>query len=338
MQPRTIHHFGPDPACVGGMETVIRLLAEHPAGGDRAMIHPTWRPNSRFASAPLAAGAALGLFRVARQDVVHVHLAKSGSFLREGAIVILARWLGRTTVVTIHGSSFLAFAAQHRHLVASVLRHAHLITCLDDDVLSLSRQLAPNARAELVPNPVCMDGASRRADETDEIVLFAGEIGLRKGADVLCRAWPLVATARPQARCVMVGPLRDFSVPELERLEVRAPVDPEGVTDLLRAARVVALPSRAEGMPMILTEGMASGRPFVSTPVGGVPELARYGGVLVPVADDVGLAERLIDFLSDPQLALRVGEQGRQLCRETRSVEIVAQRFSDLYTAMGRHS
>jgi glycosyltransferase involved in cell wall biosynthesis len=330
---RTVHHFGPDPACIGGMETVIRLLAEHPAGGEAAVIHPTWRPNSRFASIPLAARATLGLLGVTRRDVVHVHLAKGGSFLREGVIVILARWLHKTTAVTIHGSTFLTFAAQHRLLVATVLRHAHLITCLDGDVLELSRRAAPNARVELVPNPVCMDADSPSADSTEEIVLFAGEIGLRKGSDVLCRAWPHVAADRPHARCIMVGPVKDFTVPEFERLEVREPADPAGITELLRVARVVALPSQAEGMPMILTEAMASGRPFVSTPVGGIPELARESGVLVPVGDDAALAERLIDFLSDPQLALRLGEQGRRICRETRSVEIVSEQLSRLYTA-----
>jgi glycosyltransferase involved in cell wall biosynthesis len=124
-------------------------------------------------------------------------------------------------------------------------------------------------------------------------------------------------------------------VPDTERLEVRPPVDASAMRELLRGARVVALPSRAEGMPMILTEAMGGGRPFVSTPVGGIPELALGNGILVPVDDDVGLAKCLIDLLADPQLARTLGEHGRSFCLATRSVEVVDARLRELYRAAG---
>jgi glycosyltransferase involved in cell wall biosynthesis len=327
----TVHHYGPDPAYVGGMGSVIRVLTEHVGDRHAAVVHPMWRPNSKHGSAWLALKAAIGLPRLKATEVVHVHLAKSGSFIREGAIVVLARMLGKTTIATIHGSTFPAFAHRRPRLVSGVLRRAHVVTCLDPEVLALVRHLAPDVRSEIVPNPVDMDCDSPPADETDEIVLFAGEIGLRKGVDTLCRAWPLVAASRPDARCIVVGPVKDFSVPPLERLEILAPVDASGVRDLLRRARVVALPSQAEGMPMVLTEAMSSGRPFVSTPVGGIPELACHGGVLVSVGDDAGLAEAMVTFLADPQLARRLGESGRQFCSATRSVDVVDSRFCQLY-------
>jgi glycosyltransferase involved in cell wall biosynthesis len=280
----------------------------------------------------LALSAAADIARMGRSDVAHFHLAERGSFLREGALLVLARLRGLVTVATIHGSSFLPFARRYPWLVSRVLRRAHVVTCLDRDVLDFVRQSAPQVRAELVPNPVAIDDASPAADETEELVVFAGEICLRKGADVLCRAWRRVAETRPQARCIMVGPARDFLVPRTERLEVRPPVDAETVRGLLRSARVVALPSRAEGMPMVLTEAMSAGRPFVSTPVGGIPDLARAGGVLVPVGDDVRFATSLIGFLADPRFARAVGERGRQLCEETRSVHVVDALLRELYS------
>jgi glycosyltransferase involved in cell wall biosynthesis len=328
-----VHHYGPDPAYVGGMGSVIRVLTEQQVGGDVVMAHPTWRPDSRFASFPLALRAAWGLARLRRSDVVHVHLAEEGSFLREGALVALARLLGKGTVVTIHGADFLPFAQKYTRLTAGVLRRAHIITCLDQDVVDLVRQIAPRARVELLPNPVAQDNTSKGAGETEEIVLFAGEIGLRKGADVLSRAWQQVIEARRQARCIMVGPVNDFAVPDAERLDVRAPVGAQAMKELLHSARVVVLPSRAEGMPMILTEAMSAGRPFVSTPVGGIPELAQQGGVLVPVEDDVELARRLVDLLENPALAQELGEQGRRFCTETRSTEVVGIRLRELYQA-----
>jgi glycosyltransferase involved in cell wall biosynthesis len=338
LRARAAHHFGPDPAYVGGIGSVMRVLAEHSVGATAAEIHPTWRSDAPLASLPLALRTAFrAIPRITEDDVCHVHLAENGSFVREGAVVALASLRGRTTVVTIHGADFLPFARRHPRLAATVLRRADLITCLDGEVLELVSRMAPRTEAHLLPNPVAVDDGSPPADETAEVVLFAGEIGLRKGADVLLKAWRLVAKSRPAARCVMVGPLNGLAIPETERLEVREPVAPEAMGELLHGARAVALPSRSEGMPMILTEAMSAGRPFVSTPVGGIPELARGGGgLLVPVEDHLQLAVRLTELLEDRALARDVGERGRSFCRQTRGVGVIDARLRQLYAAAAR--
>lgn len=326
-----VHHFGPDPATVGGMATVIRVLTEHNVGGDIVDSYPTWRPQSPLATTRLVAASVRALLRLPAGHVAHMHLSERGSFLREGSLLALAHRQGLVTVATIHGASFMPFARRHPRLVSWVLRRADLITCLEQGTLDMVRRSAPRARSEIVPNPVSVEDSFLPADGTDELVVFAGEIGLRKGADVLHRAWQLVAQRRPQARCLMVGPVTDFAPPNAERLEVRPPVDPTELKALLRSARVVALPSRAEGMPMVLAEAMSMARPFVSTPVGGIPELAGEGGMLVPVDDEIALADRLTELLADPDLARRIGERGRRFCSETRSVQVIDARLRELY-------
>lgn len=326
-----IRHFGPDPACVGGMGTVIRVLVEHGVGGGEVHGHPTWRPESRARTASQFGRAAVRVARMHRSEVAHFHLSEGGAFIREGALVVLARRRGLATVATIHGAKFARFARSRPRLVGRVLRHAHLVTCLDREAVALVKELAPGVPVELVPNPVPIDGSSDAADSTAEIVLFAGEIGYRKGADILVRAWPSVAASRPGARCIMVGPRTGLSVPMLDRLEVRPAVDSVEMRELMRTARVVALPSRAEGMPMALTEAMGAGRPFVATPVGGVPELAQ-GGVLVEVGDVDGLASSLTELLGDPALALQIGERGRRFCEETRGVVAIDRALRSHYS------
>src|SRR4051794_7371709 len=114
----TVHHFGPDPAYVGGMGSVIRVLSEHRVGGDVVVHHPTWRPNSQFTNAGLASVAAIEILGMQRSNIAHVHLAEGGSLIREGALVLLARSRGVVTAATIHGSSFLPFAHRHPRLVS----------------------------------------------------------------------------------------------------------------------------------------------------------------------------------------------------------------------------
>lgn len=328
----TVCHFGPDPATVGGIASMIRILADNHVGADVVDFHPTWQPRSRLNTIRLTVTSTCALLHTSEAQIAHVHLSERGSFLREGALLALARRRGLVTVATIHGAVFTPFAHRYPWLVSKVLGHAHFITCLDQDALEAVQRCAPLIPCEIVPNPALFDDCYSPAYETDELVVFGGEISLRKGADILCAAWRLVAQRRPMARCLMVGPLTDFSPPVVERLQVRSPATPVEMRELLRSARVVALPARAEGMPMILTEAMSMGRPFVSTPVGGISELANAGGVVVPVGDEMALADRLTDLLSDPKLAHKIGEQGRTFCLKTRAIEIIDDRLRKIYS------
>jgi glycosyltransferase involved in cell wall biosynthesis len=332
-RPASVLHVGPDVAYVGGIGSVIAVLVAHTIGSETVKTTPSWQPGAALWGLVPAVRTGARLMRGDRDEVVHIHLSERGSFVREGALVLISRVLGRPTVATIHGSSFLKFGESHQRLVGRVLRAAHVVTCLDSDVLALVRHLAPASQAEIVPNPVQIDEGSATADETEELVLFAGEISLRKGADVLWHAWQLVLAERPDARCLMVGPTRDYSPPPAERLEVRGPVPSSEVKMLLRRSRVVALPSRAEGMPMILTEAMAAGRPFVSTPVGGICELASAGGRLVETGDELSLAHELTGLLRDSALARDLGESGRRFCRATRATMVADKRFGSIYEA-----
>lgn len=332
----TVHHFGPDPATVGGMATVIRVFTEHSVGGDVVEFHPTWRPKAPLTSTRLAAVLTHALQRLPADRVAHIHLSEKGSFVREGALVALAHKQGLVTVATIHGGSFVAFAARYPWLVRAVLGRADLVTCLAHETLDCVRLTVPSVRAELVPNPVLVNHEAPPADQTDELVVFAGEISTRKGADVLHRAWELVAQRRPAARCLMVGPIIDYTPPYAERLEVRTPVGAAEVREILRDARVVALPALAEALPMILAEAMGAGRPFVSTSVGGIPDLlAGGGGLAVPVGDHLALADRLTELLADPGLARATGERGRQSCVRTQSIEVIDARLRALYSTAG---
>jgi glycosyltransferase involved in cell wall biosynthesis len=86
---------------------------------------------------------------------------------------------------------------------------------------------------------------------------------------------------------------------------------------------------------MVLLEAMASARPFVSTPVGGIPSLSD-GGLLVPVGDPGALADALITLLSDPEAARKLGQAGQSYCDTAQSIRVVDARLRDLYDELIR--
>ena len=328
-----VHHYGPDPRAIGGMESVIATLTEHSIGADTASAHITWSMDRRLLSTARGLLEVALLSRVPRDAVVHVHLSERGSFLREGGILLRAARRGNPTVASIHGAEFLRFREEHPRLVRAVLMRAAAITCLSEDVAEAVRQTAPGRLVELVANPVAEISTALGPVDAPPMVLFAGELGTRKGADILAEAWPLVRREIEDARCVMVGPRTDLHLPDLPGLTIMQGLPRAGVARLLGEARVIALPSRAEGMPMILTEALAAGRPFVATPVGGIPELAHADGMLVSVGDPAELARGLIAFLADPALAQSVGDAGRKFWRRTRSVHAIDRRLRVIYAS-----
>ncbi len=79
------------------------------------------------------------------------------------------------------------------------------------------------------------------------------------------------------------------------------------------AARVLALPSSCEGVPTVLLEGMAAGRPVVATRTGHVESIVTEGveGCLVDVGDVTALAGRLTEILINPSQAASMGLAAR---------------------------
>jgi glycosyltransferase involved in cell wall biosynthesis len=326
------HHFGPHPGYAGGMGSVLLLFGQRGIGADSVTVHPTWVPHSSRQTARLTLSALQAVARLDPVEIVHVHLSTRGSLVRKGAILAYASRRNLPTVVSLHGADFAEFADRHPWPVARVLGFARVITALSDDAAAAATRLAPGGVVRQVPNPILIPDRVPPASGTDSVALFAGEVGIRKGADVLERAWGIVHDALPAARCIVIGPDGDFAPRATESLTVLPAAGPDAVGALLREARVAVLPSRAEGMPMFLLEAMAAGRPFVSTPVGAIAQLAESGGMLVPVGDHEALAGALIELLNDPGRAEQLGRRGQELCRATRSPELVDAIYREVYS------
>jgi glycosyltransferase involved in cell wall biosynthesis len=332
--PTPLHaiHIGPDPDTIGGMQSVLRVIRDHSVGADRITIVPTWSGASHVRNARLVAAAGRAILAADRETIVHVHLSNGGAYLRDPPLVALARSRGHRTVVSLHGNDFVAFARDHPRVVRVALSPASHVTCLSEEACGEARRAVGYDRVTLIANPIAVDADAPPADETEPVVLFAGTVGLRKGVDILVEAWRELIARGVEGRCRIVGPIRDYRPPEVERLSIEGPVDPHQMRPLIRAARVVALPSRSEGQPMILAEALACGRPFVATPVGGTRTLAVAEEMIVPVGDASALASSLHRYLTEPAAALATGRAGQQLCLRTRSPDVIGAEFRRIYT------
>lgn len=151
------------------------------------------------------------------------------------------------------------------------------------------------------------------------VIGFVGQLDERKGIDDLLQAFVKVHRRLPDAHLVLAGTgklesaVRDFS----RRNGLGAVTHLLGFRDdisaVMRSIDVLVLPSRWEGFGMVLIEAMAAARPVVATRASSIPEIVDDGktGYLVPPGAPEHLAERLVEVLTNRQLAADMGRHGR---------------------------
>ncbi len=113
------------------------------------------------------------------------------------------------------------------------------------------------------------------------------------------------------------------------------------VRDEISRARALVLPSFAEGLPIVIMEAMAAGRPALTTYVAGIPELVRPGenGWLIPagsVSELVTAMEQVLDC--SPQALSEMGEKGRARVRERHLIDHEAAKLASYIKDLSRSS
>jgi glycosyltransferase involved in cell wall biosynthesis len=94
--------------------------------------------------------------------------------------------------------------------------------------------------------------------------------------------------------------------------------DPTAVARYYQAADVYLHAARADTFPNTVLEALACGTSVVATAVGGIPEQVDEGrtGFLVPPGDAKGLADRVIQLLSNEDLQKRLSQEAVRVARE----------------------
>jgi phosphatidylinositol alpha-1,6-mannosyltransferase len=173
------------------------------------------------------------------------------------------------------------------------------------------------------PGPAAPALRARLGLEGRRVVLAASRLLPRKGFDRLIEALPAIRAQHPAALLLVVGegPQR----PALEAMAAAAggaaavrftgAMPAAEMPGLYALADLVALPNRAEpgesdGLPMVVLEAMACGRPVLGGRAGGTPEAVLDGvtGLLVDGQDTQAIAASVLRLLDDPALAARLGD------------------------------
>ena len=156
------------------------------------------------------------------------------------------------------------------------------------------------------------------------VVIMAARLLWAKGVGVFVEAARLLKAQGVNVRCVLVGGVDLANAASIPEAQLRAWHE-EGVIEwrgfqkdirpALREATLFCLPSHyREGLPKVILEAMAMGRPVITTDIIGCREAVRDGdnGRLIPPRDPAALASAITQLLADPLARKRMGKRGRE--------------------------
>lgn len=232
------------------------------------------------------------------------------------------------------------------------LRHPHsrlIVQNPEDEAVVIEQGLAPAAAVRRVRGSGVDIERFAPSTEPGEPVTFVlpSRMLWDKGVGEFVAAARSLRAQGIDARFVLVGdtdPENPAAIPppQLARWHEESVVEWWGhrsdMPDVFRSAHVVCLPSYREGLPKVLLEAAASGRPLIATDVPGCREIAihRESALLVPARDAMSLAAAMAQLASDPALRRRLGERGRSMVLENFALECVNAQSIAIYRELLR--
>jgi colanic acid/amylovoran biosynthesis glycosyltransferase len=167
---------------------------------------------------------------------------------------------------------------------------------------------------------------SRPIDPSSRQLICVGRLSAQKGQLLLVDAFADAIEQGVDATLVLAG---DGDMrPQIEelarrrgvegRLRITGWISGESVRTEIAGSRALVLPSFAEGLPMVIMEAFALGRPVLSTYIAGIPELVvdKKNGWLIPSGSKGAIVEALRQIMDTPVAELeRMAARGREAVR-----------------------
>ncbi len=287
-------------------------------------------------------------------DLVHAHIA--------GIYGRAAVECGLPAVITLHGIIYremrqawrwsswpvrLRWLADSR-LERLVVRNARHIVAISPYVLKEFEQETA-ASFRLIENPVDdrFFGDAPPPPGADRLLCVARVIP-RKGILALIEAFALIRRARPRATLLIAGETESHPayVTQCRRraseLGVADAITFAGASSLdavhgyLAACDLFALASEQETAPVSIAEAMATGRPVVTTDVGGCAAMVvdGLGGCVTPPKAVAAFADAVIGLLNNPARAAAMGYAAREQARQRFALGPVVEATVDFYRSI----
>lgn len=327
----------------GGIATVVKA---HKQGEQWHKYHCKWLAVHRDGPAWIkvlyfVSGLALYIPLLPFFDIVHIHMSTKASAVRKIYFVKIAQLFRKKIVVHMHcGTQVESSWSDKMNYIFSTADIGLMLANRIKNIVASYTGREDNLSVCFNP---CPPVKPQNNVIRNKYILYTGTIGKNKGYHILLQAFAKIADKHPDwtIKLAGVGELNEAQqlIEQLnlnKQVSLLGWVEGEQKEGLYRKASALCLPSFLEGFPMSVLEAWAYGVPVVSTPVGGIPDVAIDGEnmLLFSPGDIDGLAIQLERIISDPDLRERLCQQSRIFAEGIFKQENINRQIGDIYASL----
>ncbi len=290
-------------------------------------------------------------------EIVHTHSSKAGILGRLAARIAKTKFI----LHTVHGWSFneyqpLLIKRLFILLEKIAARWTTKLICVSkkDIETALKYKIANREKIVLIRYGISKEAfqfqnlniAEKRAElvikNNGPIVAMVSCLKPQKSPQDYIKAAAIVKKDIPEANFLIIGDgiLRKKVLRLADNLGLNGSLLFKGwrrdIPEILSVIDVLVLSSLWEGLPVVLLEAMASGKPVIATNVGGTSEIIRDGidGILVPPKDYKALSEKIRFILTETNLCKKMGESFKNRFDSSFQFQNMVKEIQELYHSL----
>jgi glycosyltransferase involved in cell wall biosynthesis len=288
-------------------------------------------------------------------DIVHCHSTKAGFVGR------LAAFVSRhpNVIYSPHGFMFCDNRIlMKRYLYLTMEKYLGYITQKliavsgSERDLAIQHNIVPNKKIITLYNSIdpsdyddfnYVNRVPEKLKNGSEIILgTVGRLYYQKDPITLIKSFKIINSKFPNTKLVMVGdgPLEQVCIKLIDKLGLNSKIDLTGYQKNSKAYYkkfdIFMLSSHYEGLPYSLLEAMSMGIPSIGTNVVGIKDLIIHGrtGYLAEEQDYKGLADCVINLLSNPELLSDFSANAKKITRENFNFNNGIKEYQEFYSSI----
>ncbi|MCM1141788.1 MAG: glycosyltransferase family 4 protein, partial [Muribaculum sp.] len=287
------------------------------------------------------------LIRLPFYDIVHIHTADYGTEKRKRIFARIAKIFGKKLIVHLHSCDpTTSIIGEYKDLYNYTFHNADKIILLSKTWRNLAINSFPDIRDKfhVLYNP-CPTVVSSKFEERKRYILFAASVIQRKGYEDLIRAFAKIAKDFPEWELKIAGngEIENAKQVALElgvsqQIEFLGWINGNAKDKVFRNASIYCLPSHSEGFPMGVLDAWAYHLPVVSTPVGGLPDVAvDMKNILLFTPKDIeGLSNKLRLLMSDSELYQVITNASAEFADDKFNIKNICAQLGAIYESTAR--
>lgn len=277
-------------------------------------------------------------------DIIHIHTSEPPSAIRKCIFMWFAKLYRKKTIIHFHAfSTETTIKSKYKEVYRYLFNKADIVIVLSNFWKEcINNDFHLGDKIKVIYNPCTTEISNKQYNKKNHI-LYAGTINARKGYEDLIKAFGLIANKFPDWKIIFAG---NGEIEKGRKTAIDLGIEKQiiflgwvnGVDKdkAFKEASIFCLPSYAEGFPMAVLDAWAYSLPVITTPVGGIPDIAKDENnlLLCKPGDYVYLASQIEKMITNEVLRNHISMMSSQLAQMTFNKNTINKNIADIYSSL----